>query len=88
MSGQPLVPSEIPPLMEARYPVLRIEGLPENKTFTNDGSFKVVFDRVLSGFPQVKLKGGKGAHGDDQGAPARDGVHTRRRRTRRWSFRS
>jgi hypothetical protein len=58
---EPDIPSEIPPLMEARYPVLRVEGLPENKTFTKDGSFKVVFDRVLSGFPLVKVKGGKGA---------------------------
>jgi len=57
----PLVVSEIPPLMEARYPVARIEGLPANKTFTKDGSFKVVFDRVLSGFPILKIKGGKGA---------------------------
>jgi hypothetical protein len=58
---EPLVPSELPPLMEARYPVLRSEGLPENKTFTNDGSFKVVFDRVLSAYPTIKVKGGKGA---------------------------
>ena len=56
-----LVPSEIPSLMEARYPVLRIEGLPENKVFTNDGSFKVVFDRVLSAYPILEVKGGKGA---------------------------
>ena len=58
---EPVVASEIPPLMEARYPAAHIEGLPEKKVFTNDGSFKVVFDRVLSGFPQVKVKGGKGA---------------------------
>ena len=57
----PLVPSEIPPRMEARYPAARIEGLPENKTFTKDGSFTVVFDRVLSAYPQVKVKGGQGA---------------------------
>ena len=57
----PLLASEIPPLMEARYPVARVEGLPANKTFTKDGSFKVVFDRVLSGFPILKIKGGKGA---------------------------
>jgi hypothetical protein len=56
-----LLPSEIPPLMEARYPVLRYEGLPENKTFTGDGGFKVVFDRVLSAYPTLKFKGGKGA---------------------------
>jgi len=56
-----LVASEIPPLMEARYPVLRIEGLPENKIFTKDGRFRVVFDRVLSAYPYVKVKGGKDA---------------------------
>jgi alpha-L-rhamnosidase len=56
----PLVPSEIPPLMEARYPVERIEGLP-SKVITNDTSFKVVFNRVLSAYPVVKLNGGQGA---------------------------
>ena len=58
---EPLVPSEIPALMEARYPVLRIEGLPENKILEKDGSFKVVFDRVLSGYPFLNIKGGQGA---------------------------
>jgi hypothetical protein len=56
----PLVASEIPPLMEARYPVLRFEGLP-NRTIVGDGSFRVVFDRVLSAYPTIKVKGGKGA---------------------------
>ncbi len=56
----PLVASEIPPLMEAHYPVLRVEGLP-NKVITNDTSFRVVFDRVLSGYPTLKVKGGQGA---------------------------
>jgi alpha-L-rhamnosidase len=56
----PLVPSEIPPLMEVRYPVLRIEGL-ANRTMTADDTFRVVFDRVLSGYPTLKVKGGKGA---------------------------
>lgn len=56
-----LVPSEIPPLMEARYPVTRTEGLAQNKTFTNDGSFTVVFDRVLSAYPTLRIRGGKGA---------------------------
>jgi len=56
-----LVPSEIPPLMEARYPVLRYEGMPADNVFTNNGSFKVVFDRVLSAYPSIKVKGGKGA---------------------------
>ena len=56
----PLVASEMPPLMEARYPVLRIVGLPQ-RTITADGSFRVVFDRVLSAYPTIKVKGGKGA---------------------------
>ena len=56
----PLVASEMPPLMEARYPVLRIEGLP-SRTITTDGSFRVVFDRVLSAYPTLKVKGGRGA---------------------------
>ena len=55
-----LVASEIPTLMEARYPVLRVEGLPD-KVITNETSFRVVFDRVLSGYPVLKVKGGKGA---------------------------
>lgn len=58
---KPLIASEIPPLMEVRYPVKSIEGLPANRKFTKDGSFRVVFERVLSGFAQVKVKGGKGA---------------------------
>ena len=58
---EPLVASEIPPLMEARYPVLRYEGLPADRTFSHDGAFKVVFDRVLSAYPTLKFKGGKGA---------------------------
>jgi len=56
----PLVASEIPPLMEVRFPVARIEGLGDH-TLTHDGSFRVVFDRVLSGYPTLKVKGGKGA---------------------------
>jgi hypothetical protein len=55
-----LVASEIPPLMEARYPILRIEGL-TNRTLTADGGFKVVFDRVLSAYPTLQVRGGKGA---------------------------
>ena len=57
---EPLVASEIPPLMEARVPGARIEGM-TNRRLERDGSFKVVFDRVLSAYPQVKVKGGKGA---------------------------
>ena len=57
---EPLVASEIPPLMEVRYPVLRIDGLP-SRTVTKDGSFRVVFDRVLSAYPTLQVRGGKGA---------------------------
>lgn len=58
---EPLIPSEIPPLMEASYPVLRINGLPANRVITSDSRFTVVFDRVLSAYPRLKVKGGKGA---------------------------
>ena len=58
---EPLVPSEIPPLMEASYPVMRINGLPANRIITSDSRFTVVFDRVLSAYPRLKVKGGKGA---------------------------
>ncbi len=67
--------SEIPPLMEARYPVLRIENVRGGVkvpaaaakagggiSVSGDGSFSVVFDRVLSAYPTLRLKGGKGAH--------------------------
>jgi hypothetical protein len=54
------VPAEIPPRMEARYPVWRIEGLP-TKTVNKDTQFSVVFDRVLSGYPTLMVHGGKGA---------------------------
>ncbi len=57
----PLVASEIPPLMEARYPVRRVEGLPDNRVINQDGSFRVVFDRVLSAYPTLKVRGGQGA---------------------------
>jgi hypothetical protein len=43
-----------------RYPVLRIEGLP-SRTLATDGRFRVVFDRVLSAYPTIKVRGGKGA---------------------------
>ncbi|MCY2930735.1 MAG: alpha-L-rhamnosidase N-terminal domain-containing protein [Planctomycetota bacterium] len=57
---EPLIPSEMPPLMEVRYPPLRIEGL-SGRTMTADGSFTVVFDRVLSAYQTLKVKGGRGA---------------------------
>jgi len=58
---EPLVASEIPPLMEANYPARHVEGLPQNGIFTNDGHFKVVFDRVLSAYPTLTVEGGAGA---------------------------
>lgn len=58
---EPMIPSEIPPLMEAFYPVLRINGLPANRMITADSRFAVVFDRVLSAYPYLRVKGGKGA---------------------------
>ncbi len=71
----PLIASEIPPLMETRYPILRIDGvhggvkvLPDATksgrgiAVTEDGSFSVQFDRVLCAYPSLRLKGGKGAH--------------------------
>lgn len=57
---EPLVPSEIPPCMEVRYRVLRIDGLASRRV-TADTTFRVVFDRVLSGYPAVRLRGGRGA---------------------------
>jgi len=58
---EPLVASEIPPLMEAHYPALAVKGMPSGNSFTNDGSFQVVFDRVLSGYPALQVRGGAGA---------------------------
>lgn len=57
----PLVASEIPPLMEADYPARKIEGLPENGIFTNNGHFQVSFDRALSAYPTLTVEGGAGA---------------------------
>ena len=58
---EPLIPSEIPPLMEVQYPVRYIEGLPYNGVYDKNGHFKVVFDRVLSAYPIVSVEGGAGA---------------------------
>ena len=58
---EPMIPSEMPPLMEASYPVLRFNGLPANRIITSDSRFTVEFDRVLSAYPRLKVKGGKGA---------------------------
>ncbi len=55
-----LVPSELPPLMEARYPVRRLSGL-TGHTVTTNSSFTVEFDRVLSAYPTLEVRGGRGA---------------------------
>ncbi len=39
---------------------MSIEGLPANKIINSDSEFKVIFDRVLSAYPAIKVKGTKG----------------------------
>lgn len=72
--AQPLVPSEIPPLMEIHYPVEKITPLqgrisvPE-KPFVDghslildhDASFSVRFNRVMAAHWGIAVKGGAGA---------------------------
>jgi alpha-L-rhamnosidase len=72
--GTPLAMSELPPLMEARYPLFTIthptstvtvpdqpfqEGHPV--IFTGDGDFGVHFDKILAGRCSLKIKGVKDA---------------------------
>ncbi len=64
----PLVASELPPLMEARYPwrnvVQPAETVKQNGeqfVFSGNGSFTLQFDRVLSAYPTLKANGGAGA---------------------------
>lgn len=71
---EPLVASEIPPCMEARYPVLGVTRatpgvrLPA-KPFRDgkpvivetDGGFAVRFDRVMAAYYGIKVRGGAGA---------------------------
>jgi hypothetical protein len=47
--------------MEVKYNPKKIEGLPLNGVFEKDGNFKVIFDRVLSGYPIISVEGGSGA---------------------------
>ena len=64
----PLAASELPPLMEARYPWRKVvqpsetvkqDG--ERFVFSGNGSFTLQFDRVLSAYPTLKVSGGGGA---------------------------
>ena len=64
----PLVASELPPMMEVRYPWRNV--LKTNDTvkqdgqrfvFSGDGSFTVQFDRVIPAYPTLKVNGGSGA---------------------------
>jgi hypothetical protein len=91
-----LVPSEIPPRLEAVYPALGVERPSEQVvlkgqkiTFNGDGSCAVRFDRVLSGFIGIKLRGKAGTllaiQANEPNAPGynrmatvllRDGVQT------------
>ncbi len=64
----PLAASELPPLMEARYPwhsvVQHTETVKQNEQrflFSGNGSFTLQFDRVLSAYPTLKVNGGAGA---------------------------
>jgi len=71
----PLILSELPPCMEARYPVLRVENpkggvkIPlhpfqdgQSVVMTSDGSFDVRFDRILSAYYGIEVIGGANAH--------------------------
>lgn len=73
--SDPLVASELPPLMEARYPPQAISRASSNIlamnrpfenghsiTLTKDGSFAVHFDRVMTAHYGIRVKGGGGAH--------------------------
>jgi hypothetical protein len=67
----PLEVSELPPMMEVRYPELSIRDASpnvsvrskENKSIqlTGDGDFVVQFDRVLAGYPTLSVNGIAGA---------------------------
>lgn len=72
---QPLILNELPPCMEARYPILSVDNphggvkIPkspfqhgESVIVTSDGSFDVRFDRVLAAYYGIKVEGGEGAH--------------------------
>jgi len=64
----PLVASELPPLMEARYswrtvvqPTESVKQNGQQLVFAGNGSFTLQFDRVLSAYPTIKVRGGAGA---------------------------
>ena len=69
-----LVMSELPPLMEVRYPYFEIMNVQGNVTVPHeplvpghpivvkgDGQFSVHFDKIMAGRCGIKLKGSKGA---------------------------
>lgn len=71
--GDTLTASELPPCMEARYPMLGIDratpgvqvpAAPFQKghpiVVTRDGSFAVRFNRILSAYVGIQVKGGAG----------------------------
>lgn len=64
----PLAASELPPLMEAKYPwrnvVQPTEAVKQNGNsfiFSGNGKFTLQYDRVLSAYPSLKVNGGAGA---------------------------
>lgn len=64
----PLAASELPPLMEARYPwrnvVQPTETVKQNGSnfiLSGNGRFTLQFDRVLSAYPSLKVNGDAGA---------------------------
>jgi len=69
-----LTASELPPCMEADYPVLGIDRATDGVltaqaspnghviTVTKDGSFAVRFNRILAAYIGIKVRGGAGAH--------------------------
>jgi len=64
----PLAASELPPLMEARYPWARAVQVSDavgqdgqRFVVSGNGSFTLQFDRVLPAYPTLKVNGGAGA---------------------------
>ncbi len=65
---KPLAASELPPLMEARYPWSKVLEPGTNVhasgtafTLSGNGALTLQFDRVLAAYPTFKVRGGAGA---------------------------